>query len=280
MISYFGGMFGEFTCIQISSDKNFYPINLKKVDDNNRYYCDNPLTSHFSSLKTFHFAPDVKPLSQPILEKINHALLEKNLCFPTHYYHETIDNRFDNLPKLKPVRMFTEHRDILILGYCCGWIKSLLDERDLYSRRRSFVDEFESYATTPEITKLYEHIKIREKFYWFEKVALKHKHTDLNEFVDYWWLWYQKFNFRKSTGWHHIDIGNCFKNYNNTKDEWKNYFGLDDYLNKETLASYHQGNLDLIERKLGIPFEQFINTDWIKILKDWIRATATDSALL
>lgn len=277
MVSYFGGMFGEFTCIQLSRDKNFYPINLKKVDNNNRYYCDNPLIGHFSNLKPFKFAPDVEPLSATTLEIINNQLVEKNLCFPTHFYAEDLDHRL-NIPQLKTVRMVTEHQDILILGYCCQWIKSLVDVRQLESRNNRFIKEFESYVKTKEGQDLYDQIKLRTTFYWFEKVALKHQHTNLNEFIDYWWKWYQKFNDKRYQNWDYIDIGNCFKDYENSKDDWKNYFSLADHLDKNTLDSYYAGNLDLIQREFGITFDKFINSDWLSLLKEWV-ASSTNSVL-
>ena len=274
MVSYFGGMFGEFICTQISLDKNFYHINPKK-DLNNRYHYSSPLTDTFSNLKSFPIPNDLFSVTE--IKEIEQTLLQKNICFPSHYYDQNI-KQLDLLPNIKCIRLFTRHRDVLILGYCCQWIKSLLVSYDLHSYNNKFVKEFESYSFTPETRDLYELIKIKKRFYWFEKLALKYEQNDLSQFITFWWKFYRESNKKKIQGWQRIDVGGCLKNYNTVKDEWTSCFNLNDNLNKIELDNYHQRNIDLIEKEFGTSFDNFIKEDWKMILLEWINLK-TDTIL-
>lgn len=270
MVSYFGGMFGEFICTQLSLDENFYST-IPKVDKNNRYYYGNPLEKYNLNLKRFDFSSNAQ-LSSETVNLIDSNTSEKHFCFPSHAFK--VDMSFLNIPRIKYIRLNTQHHDILILGYLMSWIKSLLDLRDFKSHENEFVRYVNSQSE--ESIEYYNKIKNRGKFYWFEKVSMKHNVFNVDDFILYWWNSYMTYNHSNPADrweqWNYIDVGECLKNYEVSKVEWKETFGLKEYLNKDNLENYYQTNLNLIDREFNIPFETLISGNWIGVLSEWVHS--------
>jgi len=269
MVSYYGGMFGEFICSQISNDKNFYDAEVE-ITDNNRYVLKNPFKTYTLNLKAFDTGLNTK-LPPQLVDRIDNDFSEYNLCYPTHTYKE--DMEYLNLPRLKIVRLRTKHNDILFLAYIVGWIKSLTTIGKVNPRFTNEVEHKLNSITRPYYDKILE----RGYFYWFEKLALKHGIVSIDDFIEFWWRSFRQYNNLKWDQWTYIDIGSLIKDYDNVKEEWNELFNLDSDLDKAAIEEYHANNLQLIEDTFNKSFDE-LGTSWQELLLDWIN-TNTDSIL-
>jgi hypothetical protein len=160
----------------------------------------------------------------------------------------------------------------LLLGYLMGWIKSLLIVNDV----DHWLCEFEKYAND-DISKQYlELIKSKGFFYWFERLSLKHKIYSLEEFIEYWWDCFQRFNHTDiSTQWEqwkYVDVGKLFVDYDNIKDDWKETFDMTSYIDYDSLQDYYKRNLDIFSQEFDMTFEVFKNRqDWKGLLYKWVK---------
>ena len=260
MISYYGGMFGEFICTQLSKDQNFYSVE-PEVTDSNRYLYGNPFLKYGLNLKLFD-----SEKTNIDTASLDNDFSEKNLCFPSHIFQK--DMSYLNIPRVKFVRIYSSDRDILLLGYIMGWIKSLVSTNNL----SEWTQEFERYIDNKESVEYYNLIKQRGYFYWFEKLSMKHKVYNIKEFIDYWWDCYKKYNDKRWDQWEYIDVGKLFLDYKNSKDYWKEFFDLDSYLDNNDLQGYYFKNLEIFKEEFNMSFEDFkIKNNWNELLYNWVK---------
>jgi hypothetical protein len=107
LISYTGGMFGEFLATQIANDPNYYPP--AKADANtavNRFNYIDVLSEKFKFLSDHYSLLNTEQIAL-----ITDLIKDKNICSLTHWPHP--DNI--KIPGLKKVKFFVDEKDAPIV---------------------------------------------------------------------------------------------------------------------------------------------------------------------
>lgn len=262
LISYYGGMFGDFICSKISEDENFYTQNVVQ-SDMNRYNYPNPFEKYGLNLHYW-----VLPLiDDHIAEKIDIEYSEKNLCFPTHWYGELSSI---NLPRIKGIRLLVDER-LTLLTYLLSWIKAMrkISTFDIWTKE--FDDIIKKY---PSLIMLVDKIREKGSYHRFEKNCLQMGIGNYKEYVIQQWNIHQRVNLNKKLpNWTYLNMSELFFGDHYFLKEIQQNLSMSEVLKKTDIDEYHQKNLSLVEEEFGIDYHHLERSEWIEILCEYIDAT-------
>lgn len=267
MISYHGGMFGDFLCTKISQDQNFYTQSSNEVEMN-RYNFPNPFEKY--NLNLHHWI--LPTITDQQSEKISVDYSEQHLCFPTHWYGNLSDV---NLSRLIGVRIVGDQR-LALLTYLLSWIKA--------NRKISLIDnwihEFNQIKIKyPHLSPWIERIVEKGHFYRFEKNCLSKGFSNYKIFIQNDWNLHQKTIINKELhSWKYLNISGLFFEYSKFSDEFQKHLSLSQEIKESDVTEYHRKNLNLIRDEIGIEYFQIKKINWMNVLFRYISFT-TDSII-
>jgi hypothetical protein len=267
IISYLGGMFGEFTAsiIEAGSDK-FISNNVVEITKENRFLYPNYLAPINVDCKTFPRYTEW-PINNQQIDQLHSVYGNKWICLPTHWYSNQIQQ--SNLP-CQGIAMFSANLSIIKLAYSLLWIKSHVSA----NRREELqlmVDTGHKYAR--ELSELMLEGNYQNwKFLAYKHDLLKDGKTDLRYYMDRHFNFYKKHNFLslKSTDWFRFDIGNAIHGNRQNLPLLEEHLGI--VLNREKISEYADKNLEIIKDKLGFTLTDLSSPNWLDVLHEYCRS--------
>lgn len=294
MVSYNGGSCGEFLCTQISKDPNFYPAELEKVTELNRWIYSNPFKKFnvdFESYVSKRVTPDQyanlgqqRPIdlkcpwieshtyiSDVTADAIDKFYNDKNLLVPTHYWGNLANI---NLKRVRGVR-FTFNNNLDVLFYTLLWIKTWTETYP--SNVEFYMHELRTCALVsgnPKMNEVVNTIIERGYMHSFERAAIRYNIQSSYDIIDKFFVDYHKMNSLRVPGWDIVNVEDLMLDTTGTVEHWKQVFGTDSTLDIETIEKYHQKNLSVIEETFNQTYDNFKKSNWKLTLKEWVKKAA------
>jgi len=272
IISYLGGMFGEFTAsiIEDGSDK-FISTNLVETTKENRFLYPNYLAPINFDYKTFPRYTEW-PINNQQVDQLHNVYGNKWICLPTHWYSNQIQQ--SNLP-CQGIVMFSADLSIIKLAYSLFWIKSHVFANSPWTSRgeelQSMIDSGHKYARELSELKLEGNYQ-NWKFLAYRHDLLKDGELDLRYYINQHFNFYKRHNFLsyvKSNDWFKFDIGNAIHGDQQNLPLLEQHLGI--VLNKERISEYANKNLEIIKDKLGFTLADLSSPNWLDVLYEYSR---------
>jgi len=235
LLSYPGGMGGDFLTGQISKDSSFYFIEHSINNANNTYTPEIFLGIDFKdSLK-------ITDDSRNIIER---CLSKRNLIFSTHFIDDldTID-----LPNLKGIRLHSAYNSKLIpFYYTLLWIKRYSQIRNINNKQCYL---FEQLALDAKIKNSINSVNILYNRY----------KSGCNIIPNKWYIY--------------KNIDDLYLNPKDNIKEFTEFFQLAMPLDYTIIEEYFQTNIKVVEDSLNISLDNYLNKDWLNELTEWVKTT-------
>lgn len=273
LLSYLGGMHGEFLAGLITANDNFYRKGMSQTVETNRYHYSDPLLSLCINIKPVNNKENYPKLSESNYiisetekQRIDQSFNEKNLLVLTHAFGSS--DMF-NLPRRKLIRLYSSDeyaKRCLILAIVKSWVVK-------YPTTRTELLDFLSSKKIPNhyVKKIFD----RGYFYWFERIALTKSALNLDRFVaDHFHIYRESNrNVKSAENWLYLDVEKLIKDPFNTANLWKNIFNITD-LDCAAIEEYNIRNIELIDSTFGrIGSDQ----ELINKCADYIKQTCPDN---
>jgi hypothetical protein len=264
LISYTGGMYGEYICTLLSNDDNYYDAGFKHYlpEDNRHGY-----RSIIDPLHTFD-AWDFYSVPNDIRETILTVHNDKHIAMKTFNYKEHVDV---NLPNLVKVKFFAD-------DWIFSWLQSgpkglkMSAITHEHSMSRSWLIPFiEEYNKMPELTsKLIDNV---DELTWTEFDMAVLGIYNLADYVQHKIDWHSTQAPVKSgnSDWIYLNPLELFNDPESHIDQWQKVFDTKSKFDVQSLKDYHQCNVELIERTYGKPYEEIKNGDYKQTMIDYLK---------
>jgi len=272
ILSYLGGCCGEWLCYQIAKDENYYPIGLQVRTDANKWVIENPLDEFGIDIKSPYDSLSLK-ISQEQREQQDRRFNKKHVIIPTHYMH-----RLDgiNLARLKGVRLNFTYVNAPFF-YTLLWLKTWAEEHELTDFERQDIlrcangDSGDTILLKiDQVIDKADQVLKRNKFYAFEKSALRFGVRKSEDFVDRFYGFYFRYCLHKPNDFANLSVEKLMFEPSRHVKEWQHVFDMKQPLDPLTIEGYHNSNIDTIEKTFNMSYEKYRNSKWIFILKDWV----------
>jgi hypothetical protein len=277
IISYVGGMFGEFTAsiIEEGSDKFISSKSIETTKEN-RFLYPNYLSPINFDCKTFPKHQEW-PIDNQQINQLQTCYGDKWICLPTHWYSNQIQQ--SNLP-CQGIAMFSANLSIIKLAYSLFWIKSHVVANSPWPSRKEelqlMINTGHKYAR--ELLELNSEGNYQNwKFLAYRHNMLDNGKLDLHYYMNQHFNFYKKHNFlvrAASSDWFKFDIGNAI--HGNQKNLPLLEEHLEITLNKERIAKYSAKNLEIIKDKLGFTLNNISSPNWLDVLYEYCRSEMQD----
>jgi hypothetical protein len=277
IISYLGGMFGEFTASVIEEGSTKFTSNsIVETTKENRFLYPNYLSPIGFDCKTFP-----KNISWPInnqqVDQLHTIYGDKWICLPTHWYSDRIEQT--NLPSCG-LAMFSTNLSIIKLAYSLFWIKSHIFANSPWESRAKelqlMIDNNHPYAK--DLCDLQIEGNYRNwKFLSYKYDFLKDGKPDLYYYMDSSFNFYKRNNFHlcaASTDWFRFDIGNAIHGNQKNIPLLEEHLGV--VLNRQRISEYATKNLTIIKDKLGFTLDDLSSDKWLGTLYDYCKSEMQD----
>jgi hypothetical protein len=280
LISYLGGMHGEFFGNLINNNENFYPSKSLSLK-NNKYLCLDVLQQNNIciklSLNNFNYRTELSNLKlinddQRLYIDLNYS--EKHICALTHIWHE--DLQIFNLPRLVPIRLYCNENYIFftfIMAIIKSWIlPTMINESELEFFLSKKDNQNNYYIKT---------ILNRKKYYWVERLALSKNQFNLNLLLNYYYnnIYYRSNLLAKNkafSNWNYFNIGNLMTNPEQNLKNLKDMFNLNT-VDLNTIINYHSANLNIIEKNFNLKYEKLLKSpNRFNIIEEFILSNIED----
>jgi len=265
LISYKGGMFGEFVCSCIADDPSFYKVSDPSIDVNtNRYFFKDILDHRYGvNLVMSTWVPGTRlEVSDEVRDQIDIELLEKNICVRSHQWPYSAD--FINLNRIKKVKLFVSESDS-ILAFLLSYLKVststfLVDNNHINNiqRRTSLSpnicvgDTMSMLTYTACLFKVYPPIAFVKKSYpSYRSQAMSGLLVSDRD--------------NEST---YLNVGTLMIDPESVMPEWADALGLSTEFDYNKIREYHQSNLALIHEFFDESYDDLIRTDWLSKLSN------------
>lgn len=276
LISYLGGLHGEFLAKLISQDQNYYAVESRSVENNKHQYFD-PLylNNIFIKLSLNHFnypnryRKNYKLVTDEQRQSIDLNYSEKNLCVLTHIWQS--DLQIFNLPRLKPIRLYCDN-DYLLFAFYMAIIKAWILPFPVKDQDLEFLISKVDILTKPYVEKILE----RRSYFWIERLAISKKQFDLNVLIKFYFNnIYKQSNTdaqnKKHSGWEYLDVGSLMKDPETHQSIFRDSLNLSTNMPVEKISDYHRTNLSLIENKFNLTYSRLKYLEnQFDIIKDYI----------
>lgn len=263
LISYKGGMFGEFICSCIADDPAFYKVSDPAIDSNkNRYFFKDILNHIYGiDLVAQTWVPGTSlEVSDKVRDLIDNELSDKNICIRSHQWPYSVDSI--NLNRLKKVKLFVNESDatLTFLLSCLKVSKStfLVDSTHINNIQRLtsllpniYIGDTMSMLTyTSCLFKVYPPIAFIKKSYpsYRSQAMTGLLISDRDNESSY------------------LNVGTLMTNPESVMEEWRDALGLSIEFDYDRIREYHQSNLALIHEFFDESYDDLIKTDWLSKL--------------
>ncbi len=267
MLSYQGGMCGDFFCLEVSKDENFYKNTLISETGHNRWLNANPLSKFNLDLKE-----NITSISDGVKEQIDLEFKDKNLIIPSHYWGSP------NLPRLKRIGIFCKDPDYVPLFFIMLFLKALSNKREfgkpgVYSalgrmhEQHGILDRFaHNNLNHPRIQQMYS----RGFYYNFELRALELGMINSEDMISQYYKPYHVKALRSRHGFYMFAMDQFLNNPRDYTADLSKYLNMSAELNPAAFEEYQQKNFMLIERTFNRSYHNLIKENWLGALKDHI----------
>ncbi len=272
ILSYLGGCCGEWLCYQIAKDPNYYPIKLQIKTDANKWVIENPLNEFAVDIKSPYDSNSLS-ITDDQRELQDKKYNKKHFIIPTHYMH-----RLDgiNLARLKGVRLHFTYLTAPFF-YTLLWIKTWAHEHNLTEFDKQDIlrcangDSGDSILLKIDnvLDKADEIIK-RNKFYGFEKSALRFGIRKSEDFVERFYGFYFRYCLHKPNDFIPLSVEKLMFNPAAQVKDWQRVFDMTEPLDADLITDYHQSNIEAIEKTFNMNYDTFVKSKWLLILRDWV----------
>lgn len=282
ILSYLGGMHGEFLASLISNDENFYGGNVSDNKKTNRYHYEDVTYKHgLSRFKTVfnelnYPGTPVSVVSNETKDLIATEFNEKNLILLTHIYK---DPSIFGIENQIPVRLYCgeEYIKLVIL---LALIKSWTSEWKIEPYEINYF--FGNTNLNNFQLKFKDKIEQNKKCYGFERLLLSKKifSYDFRLFFFRYLAIYKEANRiamnQLDPQWKYINVENLIYKTDKVMHEWKKLFNLKQDLPADEILKYHEKNLSLINDIFG---KKYLNFDHnlIKEIKNYVNFVCPDN---
>jgi hypothetical protein len=268
IISYQGGLFGEFLSSQISkSSPKFYNEHNPVVDESNRYWFPDYLAVANLSLRNYSIVMPRLEVSDEQLKILNDTYGDKHICVPTHWFNSL---KLINLPAYG-IRFKCQTETISNMSVALMWMKSHVLPLSLSPEVEAVFKR--TIASGHVQSELLQKIVDSPGSYqnWKAMALLRFGISDLREYIKSSHrqnLFYNKSNYEQCPDWNIIDAGNIV--YNDMADLPIIENLVEGTFDRSEIQAYAQKNLDLVKSKLGLNLDDFQGTAWLDTLYDWV----------
>jgi len=276
LLSFNGGVGGDFLCSEISKDINFYSFQSSiDLKTNTCNLLENPFSKWNLDVKP----PNPLWPTASISSEIDLYYNEKNLVLPTHYFGNVNQTM---IPRLKGIRLYTKQFSPLF--YLLLWIKRWINIKNFKDKEE--LDNIllsRSFSKNTDITyftsKIADIIANRKYYYDFEIPALNLIYDKSIDFVDEVFVKYNICNTNgyEDNGWIPYNIDNLYLDPVNNVKEFSQLFNMEESINPDSIAEQHSRNLQLIEETFNESYESFVSNDWLPKLKEWVKLKCPNS---
>lgn len=267
---YTGGMCGDFICLEVSKDENYYSNMLLKQTKDNRYLGENPLAKFGLDYKE-----TLTVCSNELYKKIDEEFQDYNLIIPAHTLKR-------NLPRLKVIRSYVQDKKYVPMFFMLLYIKAwstkrvLSDNEDtllplgsLHTSHQQFNFMKERFKNYRPAKGLIEHIEERGYYYNFELRALESNRLHVGVINGHFPIYEHRLR-QHFPADIQIAIDQLLLNPNKHAVEFSKQIDMAQPLNIERLETYHQANLDVVERTFNKTYHKLIQGNWLDELQEYI----------
>jgi hypothetical protein len=275
IISYLGGMFGEFfTDLLQSSDSKFYFCNENSVNDVNKYTVPNYLSPINLDIKNLPYRKEW-PITDDDIKILNDIYGDKWICLHTHWLHRL---HRTNLPSCIGIRLYCDFIPDINLSYCMWWIKTGLQPTNIWPEKKQEIEEL--INSNHKFKKEFEEMLASGIYHGWKFAAycnnfLKNDKLDVQYFVRYKHAMISEWPVppsSKLSGWIPLDIGQLIHRYNKYDKRIEKELSLENPLDVNKINSYGEKNLTVLKNTLGLEYEDLLSIKWINTLIDYCQS--------
>jgi hypothetical protein len=272
VISYLGGMFGEFTASLIEQGSDtFISDKHTEITNHNRFLYPNYLSPINFECKTFP-KHNSWTISADQVSSLHKLYGEKIICLPTHWYSKDINQT--NLP-CTGIVLYASSLLIVKLAYSLFWIKSHRTANTLWPSRmqeiKSMIDSNHPYSKELSMLQVEDNYQ-NWKFLSYKYNFLNDGQLDLHYYITQHFNSYKKDNFlmcAASPDWFKFDIGTAI--HGNGKNISLIEQHLDISIDRQRVSEYSEKNLDIIKGILGLTVDNFYSEKWLDNLYEYCK---------
>jgi hypothetical protein len=282
LFHYLGGTCGDFMCLEISKDKNFYSNLLIEKSSTNRWLGENPLIEF-----NLDYKENITGVSPDTYKKIDEKFQDLNLVIPAHMVKR-------NLPRLKVIRSYVSDLNYAPMFFILLYVKALMLKRDLsdshnflkslsnlhvsHTLYKNLKDEYRNLSHPLGLgNKLLDQIEDRGYYYNFELRALQSNFVHMKNIVQEHFVIYTRRIMQEFPADINLPIDKMLFDPAAHVDEFSKNINMDQPLQIANIELYHQKNLDVIENIFNKPYDKLIQENWQDEFQEYINQTCPDN---
>jgi hypothetical protein len=269
VVSYTGGLFGEFLCSELSKSNIFANDRKIELTPENRYLYPNYLLPIKLDVKTWP-SDKVWPITKDHLSTLNELYQNKKILIPTHWFQLKFTNC--NLPGIG-LRLHCQDIKWSRLSYCLYWIKSHARANSPWELRKQEIEQLisDNHRFTKEFKELLKPGNYMNwKYISYRYDVLNNGELDLKYYINKKWKLFESTNktiknFPFKNRWQYFDIGQAIYGDQLNLYDISKIVGVE--LDSRSLKQYAQTNLEILEDKLKITIDDLDHdSKWISAL--------------
>lgn len=280
LYQYTYGTCGDFICLEVSKDENFYSNALIRKTNINRYLAENPLARFGLDYKE-----GVTVISPALYREIDETYKDYNLIIPAHMMNR-------RLPRVKLIKSYVEDTKYIPLFFMMVWLKSLVTKRDLtdqedilsplgnlhtaHTQYRTFKERWNGSSFQPAVD-LINCIEGRGYYYNFELRALEFNRFHITDFVKGYYSIYENRLMQYFPSDIRIAVDQLVTNPKKHVVEFSKQIDMARPLNVERIEEYHRANLHVIENIFNKPYEELIQGNWQDEFQEYVNQICPDN---
>jgi len=265
VISYTGGMFGEFfTHLLSESDSRFVNIHKTQITTENRFLYPNYLSP--INLDVKNYPPNQSwNISQENNDILHNQYGDKWICIPTHWHDKTLENT--GLPSIG-IRLYCDNIIDFNLSYCLWWLKSHIFANTPWPLRVAEINNMiqNNHTYKLELENLLKDNNYSNwKFLSYKENILKNRNLDFEYYLKgkYFRLFNSRNLYQKLPGWITLDIGKLVNDSSTYDQQIESKLQLENSLNIDKINLYKEQNLNLIKKCLNLNYEELNGHKWL-----------------
>lgn len=267
MLSYQGGMCGDFFCLEVSKDSTFHQNILISGTETNRWLVANPLDKF-----GLDFKEQVTSISDELKKRIDQEFKDKNLIIPSHYWGKP------NLPKLKRMGVFSQDPYYIPLFYIMLFLKAWTHKRDVnkpgvYSALGSLHKNHELLEGFSQGIKWHPRIKeiySRGFYYNFELRSIELGMINSQDMINQYYTPYSVKSSRIWPGFYMLAMDQFLNSPKEYIPDLSKFLNMSKELNYVAFEEYQQKNFELVEKTFNQSYHDLIKQNWLGTLKEYI----------
>jgi hypothetical protein len=281
LFHYLGGTCGDFICLEVSKDSNFYSNGLLQKTDDNRWLGTNPLAEF-----NLDYKENVLAVSPETYNDIDKKFQEYNLIIPAHHVKR-------NLPRLKVIRSYVEDTHYIPMFFMMLYIKAWASKRTL-SDAHDFLFPLGNLHTSHTMYKMaknhYSNLKysagnkliaeIDERGYYYNfelralTIGLVHMKSLVHEHYPVYKSKILNNNFSSDI---HLPVDQLLVNPTLYVNDFAKQINMAQPLDIEKIREYHQANLNLFENKFNKSYDKLVQGNWQDEFKEYLDYTCPNN---